>query len=66
MNYYNEWNPYAADWLRNLIDAGLERLAGHVDDGHQSRRLGASTDGRKVIVPAGWLAIELDVDEWTL
>lgn len=23
-------------------------------------------DGRKVIVPAGFLAIELDVDNWTL
>ena len=21
--YYNEFNPYAAQWLRNLIDAGL-------------------------------------------
>ncbi len=23
-------------------------------------------DGKKWIVPGGWLAIELDVDEWTL
>jgi DNA (cytosine-5)-methyltransferase 1 len=23
MNYYNEWDPYAAAWLRNLIAAGL-------------------------------------------
>lgn len=23
MNYYNEWKPFAADWLRNLISAGL-------------------------------------------
>jgi DNA (cytosine-5)-methyltransferase 1 len=23
MNYYNEFNPYAAQWLRNLIEAGL-------------------------------------------
>jgi hypothetical protein len=23
-------------------------------------------DGRKIIVPMGWLAIELDVDKWTL
>ena len=22
MNYYNEFDPYAAQWLRNLIDAG--------------------------------------------
>ena len=22
-------------------------------------------DGRKVIVPSGWLAIEFDADEWT-
>jgi DNA (cytosine-5)-methyltransferase 1 len=22
-NYYNEWEPYAADWLRNLIKKGL-------------------------------------------
>ena len=21
--YYNEFDPYAAQWLRNLIDAGL-------------------------------------------
>lgn len=25
-----------------------------------------TADGRKWIVPAGWVAIELDVDEWTL
>lgn len=31
VNYYNEWNPYAADWLRNLIDAGLIPL-GYVDE----------------------------------
>jgi hypothetical protein len=30
MNYYNEHNPHAAQWLRNLIDAGLIP-AGHVD-----------------------------------
>ncbi len=23
MNYYNEWEPYAAEWLRSLIQAGL-------------------------------------------
>lgn len=30
MNYYNEFDPYAAQWLRNLIEAG-EIPAGHVD-----------------------------------
>lgn len=30
MNYYSEWEPYAAQHLRNLIDAGLIP-AGHVD-----------------------------------
>ncbi|MBH1835515.1 DNA cytosine methyltransferase [Stenotrophomonas maltophilia] len=30
MNYYSEWDPYAAQWIRNLIDAGLI-LPGHVD-----------------------------------
>lgn len=25
-----------------------------------------TSDGRKWIVPTGWVAIELDVDEWTL
>jgi DNA (cytosine-5)-methyltransferase 1 len=30
MNYYSEWDPYAAQWLRNLIAAGLIP-AGHVD-----------------------------------
>lgn len=30
MNYYNEHDPYAAQWLRNLIAAGLIP-AGHVD-----------------------------------
>ncbi|HEL2957140.1 TPA: DNA cytosine methyltransferase [Stenotrophomonas maltophilia] len=30
MNYYNEWDPYAAQWIRNLIDAGLIP-PGHVD-----------------------------------
>lgn len=30
MNYYNEFDPYAAQWLRNLIDAG-QIPAGHVD-----------------------------------
>lgn len=30
MNYYNEFDPYAAQWLRNLIDAG-HIPAGHVD-----------------------------------
>lgn len=25
-----------------------------------------TADGKKWIVPAGWLAIELDVDAWTL
>lgn len=23
VNYYSEWDPYAAQWIRNLIDAGL-------------------------------------------
>lgn len=31
MNYYNEFDPYAAQWLRNLIAAGLLPL-GDVDD----------------------------------
>lgn len=30
MNYYNEWDPYAAQWIRSLIDAGLIP-PGHVD-----------------------------------
>lgn len=30
MNYYSEWDPYAAQWIRNLIDAGLIP-PGHVD-----------------------------------
>ena len=30
MNYYNEFDPFAAAWLRNLIDAG-KLPAGHVD-----------------------------------
>lgn len=30
MNYYNEFDPYAAQWLRNLIDAG-QIPAGYVD-----------------------------------
>lgn len=30
MNYYSEWEPYAAQWIRNLIDAGLIP-PGHVD-----------------------------------
>ncbi|WP_312237356.1 DNA cytosine methyltransferase [Stenotrophomonas sp.] len=30
MNYYNEFDPYTAQWLRNLIAAGLIP-AGHVD-----------------------------------
>ncbi|MGY6086065.1 DNA cytosine methyltransferase [Stenotrophomonas sp. SM006] len=30
MNYYNEWDPYAAQWLRNLIAAG-HLPAGDVD-----------------------------------
>lgn len=25
-----------------------------------------TSDGRKWIVPVGWLAIEIDADEWTL
>lgn len=29
-SYYNEFDPYAAQWLRNLIDAGLI-APGHVD-----------------------------------
>ncbi len=29
--YYNEWEPYCAQWLRNLIDAGLIPK-GEVDD----------------------------------
>ena len=31
MNYYNEYDPYAAQWLRNLIAAELIP-AGHVDE----------------------------------
>lgn len=31
MNYYNEFDPKSAQWLRNLIDAGLIP-AGHVDE----------------------------------
>lgn len=31
MNYYNEHDPYAAAWLRNLISAGLIP-AGEVDE----------------------------------
>lgn len=31
MNYYNEWDKYAAAWLRNLIDAG-HLPAGEVDE----------------------------------
>lgn len=30
MNYYSEWDPYAAQWIRNLIDAG-QIPPGHVD-----------------------------------
>ncbi|MBA0459196.1 DNA cytosine methyltransferase [Stenotrophomonas maltophilia] len=30
MNYYSEWDPYTAQWIRNLIDAGLIP-PGHVD-----------------------------------
>nr|ELF4099091.1 DNA cytosine methyltransferase [Stenotrophomonas maltophilia] len=30
MNYYSEWDPYAAQWIRNLIAAGLIP-PGHVD-----------------------------------
>ena len=30
-SYYNEHDPYAAQWLRNLMDAGLI-AAGHVDE----------------------------------
>lgn len=30
MNYYSEWDPYASQWIRNLIDAGLIP-PGHVD-----------------------------------
>ncbi|MBE5272152.1 DNA cytosine methyltransferase [Stenotrophomonas sp. B2] len=30
VNYYSEWDPYAAPWIRNLIDAGLIP-PGHVD-----------------------------------
>lgn len=30
VNYYSEWDPYAAQWIRNLIDAGLIP-PGHVD-----------------------------------
>lgn len=30
MNYYSEWYPYAAQWIRNLIDAGFIP-PGHVD-----------------------------------
>lgn len=30
LNYYSEWDPYAAQWIRNLIDAGLIP-PGHVD-----------------------------------
>ncbi len=30
MNYYSEWDPYAAQWIRNLIDTGLIP-PGHVD-----------------------------------
>lgn len=30
MNYYSEWEPYAAQWIHNLIDAGLIP-PGHVD-----------------------------------
>ncbi|WP_315386565.1 DNA cytosine methyltransferase [uncultured Stenotrophomonas sp.] len=30
MNYYSEWDPFVAQWLRNLIDARLIP-AGHVD-----------------------------------
>ena len=31
MTYYNEWEPFAAEWLRNLIKAGLIP-AGDVDE----------------------------------
>ena len=31
MNYYNEIDPFAAQWLRNLIKAGLIP-AGYVDE----------------------------------
>ena len=31
MNYYNEFDPYAAQWLRNLIAAG-HLPAGEVDE----------------------------------
>ena len=31
MNYYNENDPFAAQWLRNLIEAGLIP-PGDVDD----------------------------------
>ena len=35
MNYYNEIDPYCAQWLRNLIDAvnGTAELAVTLDDG---------------------------------
>ena len=26
MNYYNEFDPYAAQWLRNLIEAGMNYI----------------------------------------
>ncbi len=32
MNFYNEWDPYAADWLENLI------AAGHIPEGKVERK----------------------------
>ena len=44
MNYYNENDPKAAQWLRNLITAGLIP-PGHVDDRSIAEVTGADLDG---------------------
>jgi DNA (cytosine-5)-methyltransferase 1 len=42
--YYNEWEPYSAAWLRNLIEAGL-LPAGDVDERDIREIKGSDLDG---------------------
>ena len=41
VSYYNEIDPYAAQWLRNLIKAGL------IGDGHDIPEIGEIIAGAK-------------------
>jgi hypothetical protein len=68
MESFTELNPVERSRTYHFDDGitfrvdGVKRLLVRPSGTHRLE----TTDGRKFVVPVGWLAIELDVDAWTL